>query len=50
MGIVRLRERKSTECHEAEAMGEGEESAPAVLDMPLPCKNLARTDALKTSA
>jgi hypothetical protein len=47
MGIVRRRERKSTECHGTEAMGGGEESDPAVLDRLLSCKNLARTDALK---
>ena len=46
MGIVRLRERKSTCCHEAKALGNEEESDPAVLDAPIQRKNPARIEAL----
>lgn len=46
MGIVRLREWKSTGRHEAKALSEEEESEPAVLDAPIQRKNSARIDAL----
>ena len=38
MGIVRLRERKSTECHEAKTTGEVEADDPAASDEPARCK------------
>ena len=44
MGIVRLREWKSTGCHEAKSLGEEKVSNPAVPNTPIQRKNPTRID------